>query len=62
MTDKERIEKLLLTLKHFDNCLTYLKQMSSEVGVKEAIDGTKETLRYVIEANADEIDLDLEPV
>ena len=57
MTDKERIEKLLLSLKHLDNCLMYLRKMNSVEDMRKSIDDMKDTIQVVIEANADQINL-----
>lgn len=59
MTDQERIEKLLMTLKHLDNCMMYLRNMVISEEVKGAIDGIKSTINTVLEANSDQIKLDL---
>lgn len=59
MTDQERIEKLLMTLKHLDNCMMYLRNMAISEEVKGAIDDIKSTINTVLEANSDQIKLDL---
>lgn len=59
MTDQQRIEKLLMTLKHLDNCLMYLKNMSLSDEAKGAVDDIKKTINLVLEANSDQIKLDL---
>ena len=59
MTDKERIEKLLLTLKHLDNALMYLKNLSHEIPVKDSIDDLKSTIQTVLDANTDQITIDI---
>lgn len=57
MSDKERIEKLLLSLKHLDNCLSYLRKMPMCNDAKNSIDDLKSSIQVVIEANADQIQL-----
>lgn len=57
MTDKERIEKFLMTLKHLDNCLSYLRKMPMCADAKNSIDDLKSSIQTVIEANADQIEL-----
>lgn len=59
MSDKERIEKFLMTMKHLDNCLMYLRKMRTVEEMRVSIDDMKDTIQVVIEANEDQIQLDL---
>lgn len=59
MTDKERIERLVLTLMHLNNALQHLDQMACEPEVKESIQDIRKTISDVIDINANEVKLDL---
>lgn len=58
MTDKERIEKFLITLKHLDNCMTYLRDVKTIEEMNRGIDTIKETIQGVIDSNSDQIDIE----
>lgn len=60
MTDKERIEKFMLTMMHLDRCMDLLIKSTID---KEMIDGlntVKKSIKAVIDANQDQIDIKLE--
>lgn len=57
MSDKERIEKFMMTMKHLDNCLSYLRKMRTVEEMRTSIDDMKSTIQVVIEANEDQIEL-----
>jgi hypothetical protein len=57
MTDKERIEKLVLTLMHLSNCMTHLRKMAASDELKGAITGVKESIDQIISINSEEIKL-----
>lgn len=59
MTDKERIERLLQTLMHVKNCLGFLKQIPQDESLEPAIDDIASAIEVAIQANADQINLDL---
>lgn len=59
MSDKERIERLLMTLMHLQNCMIYLSKMTTSQDIKDAINGVRHTINEVLEANADQIKTDL---
>jgi len=59
MTDKERIEKFILTLMHLDNCMSTLLKMSKNDIMTDSIHQIKATIKEVIDANQDQIDIKL---
>ena len=59
MNDKERIEKLVLTLMHIKNCLVIIQDYHGDPELDVEIDKVKNTIEMVINKNADEIKLDL---
>lgn len=62
MTDKERIEKLLLTIMGTNKALYLLRQMVDYPGNEDVVGAVQtmiDTNNYVISQNADQIKLDL---
>ena len=55
MNNEERIEKLILTLKHIDNALTYLSQMPMDERVRDSINDIKDSIKKVIDKNLDDL-------
>ena len=59
MTNEERIEKFMLTLMYLDNCMGTLLNMAKDEIMIDAINEIKDTIKSVIDANQDQIDIEI---
>jgi hypothetical protein len=59
MSDKERIEKLVLTLMHLKTALLHINNISKMALMKQEIERVRNCMEKVIKINADQIKLDL---
>ena len=59
MTNEERIEKFMLTLMYLDNCMGTLLNMAKDEIMIDSINEIKNTIKEVIDANEDQIDIEI---